>query len=266
MIYNAYRAKDDYNLVEEYFELNLNEAIVPFSTKIIPIALPLITLVRKGRIDKVGETAIKHNTLSLSGQYSQAYNFEVNTASKIVGIALHPTALYKLTGQNMHSLTNKHIALKTISKQLATSLLPLFQHNLNKKPALEAFQIALKELPITTTKHTKNIDYAIKYIRKKEGLLTVTDLLNIIPVSQKTLEIKFKEIIGMTPGKYIKLYRFLKLMRKYASKPIKFKDLIFMYDYYDESHFYKEFKLFMKESPKEYFKRDNSFLKEYLKE
>ncbi|WP_452597659.1 helix-turn-helix domain-containing protein, partial [Pontimicrobium sp. MEBiC01747] len=73
-------------------------------------------------------------------------------------------------------------------------------------------------------------------------------------------------IVGVTPGKYIKLYRFLKLMRKYASKPIKFKDLIFMYDYYDESHFLKEFKLFMKESPKEYFKKDNTFMKEYLKE
>ena len=55
-------------------------------------------------------------------------------------------------------------------------------------------------------------------------------------------------------------------MRKYASKSVKIKDLIFMYDYYDESHFSKEFKLFMKSSPKEYFKKDNPFLKEYLKE
>ena len=266
MIYNAYRAKDDYSLVEEYFELNLSEAILPFSTTIIPITLPLITLIKKGRLEIIGETSIKHNTLSLTGQCIHAYNLEVNVPTKIVGVALHPTALYKLTGQNISHLTNKHVALEAVSKQLATTLLSLFKSNGNKKTILETFELTLKELPITTSKHTKNIDFAIKYIRKKEGLLNVTDLLNSIPVSQKTLEIKFKEIIGITPGKYIKLYRFLKLMSKYASNSVKIKDLIFMYDYYDESHFSKEFKLFMKASPKEYFKKDNSFLKEYLKE
>ncbi|WP_452603423.1 helix-turn-helix domain-containing protein [Pontimicrobium sp. MEBiC06410] len=266
MIYSAYRSKDDYNLVEEYFELSFNEAIVPFATTIIPIAFPLITLIKKGSLKKVGDVSKKCNDIIVSGQCLHAYDFAIDEATKIVGIVLHPTALYKLTNQNLSAITNKHVALKTLSEELENVLLPLLQSNRNKKIALEAFQSALKDLTRTTTKHTKNIDYAIKYIRKKEGLLNVSDLLDIIPVSQKTLETKFKEIVGVTPGKYIKLYRFLKLMRKYASKPIKFKDLIFMYDYYDESHFLKEFKLFMKESPKEYFKKDNTFMKEYLKE
>jgi len=265
MIYNAYRSRDDYNLVEEYFELSFNKDVVPFSTTIVPVALPLITMIQKGSLKKVGDISKKQNDIIISGQYLYAYDFVIDEPTKIVGIALHPTALYKLTNINLSKLTNKHVALNTISNQLQSTLLPILDSNQNKKSLLESFQLALKDLPRTTTKHTKNIDYAIKYIRKKEGLLNISDLLNIIPVSQKTLEIKFKEIVGMTPGKYIKLYRFLKLMRKYSSKPIKFKDLIFMYDYYDESHFLKEFKLFMKESPKEYFKKDISFIKEYLK-
>ena len=110
------------------------------------------------------------------------------------------------------------------------------------------------------------IDKVIDYIWEKEGLINVSDLLNLAAISQKSLEIHFKKIVGITPGKYIRLWRFLKLMRKYESGKIKLIDLIQMYDYYDHSHFSKDFLLFMNETPQSYFKKDNHLLEEYLKE
>lgn len=96
-------------------------------------------------------------------------------------------------------------------------------------------------------------------------MLQVTDLLKIVSLSQKSLEVKFKKIIGLTPGKYIRLIRFIKLMRKYENKKIAINDLIYMYNYYDHSHFIKDFKLFMSESPKEYFKKEYPLIKAYSK-
>ncbi|MBR9916006.1 MAG: AraC family transcriptional regulator [Algicola sp.] len=78
------------------------------------------------------------------------------------------------------------------------------------------------------------------------------------------MENQFKKIVGLTPGKYIRLYRFLKLMRKHESHEIDLNDLILMYNYYDRSHFTKDFKLFMRQSPKTYFKNNNLLLNEYL--
>ncbi|WP_296385807.1 helix-turn-helix domain-containing protein [Winogradskyella sp.] len=117
---------------------------------------------------------------------------------------------------------------------------------------------------MNTDKNTEQIDLVISLIKEKDGLLNVLDLIDNISISQKTLETHFKRIVGLTPGKYIRLYRFLKLMRKYESNEIELKDLIYMYNYYDHSHFTKDFKHFMKQSPKDYFKTEHVFLKEYL--
>ena len=62
------------------------------------------------------------------------------------------------------------------------------------------------------------------------------------------------------------MIRFNKLMIKYQSNEIELKDLIYKYNYYDQSHFSKDFKLFMNQSPKFFFKQDFPLLKEYLKD
>ena len=54
-------------------------------------------------------------------------------------------------------------------------------------------------------------------------------------------------------------------MRKYESQEIAIKDLMFMFDYYDRSHFSRDFKLFMNETPKSYFKKDYPLLKAVFK-
>ena len=95
-------------------------------------------------------------------------------------------------------------------------------------------------------------------------VLNVLDIINEISTSQKTLEVQFKKIVGLTPGRYIRLFRFQQLMRKYYSGDIELKDLIYKYNYYDSSHFAKDFKLFMKQNLKSFLKKDYLLLKSYL--
>ena len=265
MVYNAFKAKDELNIIEEYFELFFNEDMISFNTTITPVALPLITYIKKENAIIEADKNLDLHGLMLTGLFSNSYPLKINEEASSIGIALHPTALYKLIGYDVSKLKNNHIPLKEVSKDLHHLLLPLFESELKDKIALEAIKNSFKSMPLLIDKHTKNVDQAIKLIRKKEGLLKVSDLLKEIPVSQKTLETTFKRIVGITPGKYMKLFRFIRLMRRYVNQNTKIKDLIFMYDYYDESHFTKDFKLFMRKSPKEYFQEDYIFAKEYLK-
>ena len=142
---------------------------------------------------------------------------------------------------------------------------PILNKNKKPKEIVDELNNLFLNMNLTIDNHTLKIDKVINIIKEKEGLLTVQEVLDDICISQKTLETQFKKIVGLTPGKYIRLYRFLKLMRKYESQQIDIKDLIYMYNYYDRSHFTKDFKLFMKKSPKNYFNVDNPFLNEYLK-
>ena len=90
-------------------------------------------------------------------------------------------------------------------------------------------------------------------------------MLQLIPLSSKSFQVKFKKIVGLTPVKYIKLVRFSNLIKKYQHKDIDIKDLIEMHNYYDQSHFIKDFKFFMKQKPKDFFKKEYPLIKKYTK-
>ncbi|MDD7915952.1 helix-turn-helix domain-containing protein [Polaribacter sp. MSW5] len=175
--------------------------------------------------------------------------------------------MYKLLKTDISLLTNKHICIEELNKSLNYNASKIFiKHKNNVDGFIKEFIEHIENLDLLIDNDVKNIDLAIDYIFEKEGMLQVLDLLKIIPLSQKSLETKFKKIIGLTPGKYLRLIRFTKLMRKYESKEIDINDLIYMYNYYDHSHFIKDFKLFMSESPKLYFKKEYPLIKAYSKD
>ena len=91
------------------------------------------------------------------------------------------------------------------------------------------------------------------------------DIVDEILISQKSLEIYFKKIVGLTPGRYIRQFRFLNLMKKHLSKEIDLKDLINKYNYYDSSHFAKDFKLFMNQDLKSFFKQDYTLIEKLIR-
>ena len=122
------------------------------------------------------------------------------------------------------------------------------------------------ELPLIENRNTTAIDKVIDIIHEKEGMLSVNELLGNIPFGQKTLETQFKKIVGLTPSKYIRLHRFLNLMRQFEKNTLSLKDLIYMYDYYDESHFNRDFKSFTSKTPKQFFKNEYVIVKEALKQ
>ena len=255
------------HLIEECFLLTFSKETVPFKSTIIPNATTNITYIFSENQKAIANSIeMPLEGLIVTGQFFRSYQFVVNSEGRSFGIGFHPTALYKLLNIDVSKLTNKHIPLKEINQTLYNQIRILF---LNFEKDIETLISELNKLivsmPLKVNETTKHIDSTIDLIRKKEGMLSIDEILKKIPFSQKTLENHFKKIVGLTPGKYIRLFRFLGLMRKYESHEIDLKDLIYMYDYYDHSHFSKDFALFMKESPKSYFKKDYPLLREVLK-
>lgn len=256
------------NLIEEIFLLTFVEKI-PFTSTILPIGLPSISFVyHKKQIATYKEKVFPLKSIVLTGQFYNSYTLRVTEKGYTVGISLHPTTLYKLLQIDMFQYYNQHVLLEDIDSELFKILNPIFlKHKENISELGASINKTINSLPIfKSDKYIKLIDTTINIIWEKEGLLNITEVLSKISVSQKTLENQFKKIVGITPGKYIRLWRFLKLMRKYESGKIKLMDLIQMYDYYDHSHFSKDFQLFMNETPQSYFQKENHLLEKYLKE
>lgn len=254
------------HLIEEYFHLSFKEEDIPLTSRVLPIGLTHLFYIRNGS-QKVIVDTIKSSMkgLMVTGQYSRSYKFYTNSITSSIGVSLHPTALYKLLNTDISKLENTHINLNTIHPEFYNRILPLFKANQCPKIIIKNLNIFFSNTPLTTDTNTNKIDEAINIIRDKDGILGVTDILDRIDISQKTLETQFKKIVGLTPGKYIRLYKFIKVMRQYEKQETDIKALIYKFEYYDRSHFAKDFKLFMKETPKSYFKQDYPMIKAIFK-
>lgn len=262
-----YDIKKTNHLVEEFYHISYSEQILPFKTVMIPFGVTGFTFVYTN-----GQKSIKENketvlkNLMVNGQFYKSYIFSVDKVGFSCGINFKPTALHKLTNLDISKFTNKHNAGSLLGKDISTKFEVIFNNYDNDFVKLfNNLERLLLSFPLTENKNTIAIDNAIDFIHKKQGMLSVKDLLEIVPFGQKTLETQFKKMVGLTPSKYMRIYRFKKLMEKYENNKIELKGLVYMYDYYDESHFSKDFKAFTSKLPNEYFIEDFSLIKEALK-
>ena len=254
------------HLIEEYYQLSFTKDSVPFQSTVLPIGLTHLTHIFHGN----QKATVNHKEMVItntvvSGQFFRSYQFHCTSEAMSFGISFHPTALFKILNTDISKLQNKHVALSSYHPEFHAKTKPLFEDFQSAEAQVSSFDDFFSNLNLTINSNTKNIDTAIDLIKSSDGLVTISDILEHVNMSQKTLETQFKRIIGLTPGKYIRLYRFLQLMRKYESREASIKDLMFMFGYYDRSHFSKDFKLFMNETPKSYFKKDYPLLKAVFK-
>ena len=255
------------HLVDEFYSIEYSKKITPFKTTIIPMAYSSIAYIYSGNQHIIQNSNKKRlEGLTIFGQFIKSYSILVKNTGACCGISFKPTTLFKLTNLDLSKLANKHISLDSIEQDLSKKLNSIFlNYEDNYEKLFKEISLFLNSLPILENKDTLIIDKIILEINEKEGLVCMNEILKTVPFCQKTLETKFKKMVGITPGKYIQIKRFLNLMRKYEKDQIDLKDLIYMYDYYDESHFSKDFKLFTSNSFKNYFKEDYLIIKQALK-
>ena len=267
MEFNYFDIKKTSHLINEFYHLSYPDEVVPLESIILPLTFSGIAYIytdgQKVIIDK-DEIVIKN--LIIYGQFNRSFKFSLTEKGFACGISFKATTLHKLTNLDVSKLTNKYLPFNSIDKDLSKKFEEIFiNHKDDFENVLENLENFLLELPLIENKNTIAIDNVINIIQSKEGMISVTDLLENLPFGQKTLETQFKKMVGLTPAKYIRIHRFKKLMRAYESKEIDLKDLIYMYDYYDESHFAKDFKSFTSKSFKDYFKEEFSVIKGILK-
>lgn len=86
---------------------------------------------------------------------------------------------------------------------------------------------------------------------------TLNKVLKQISLSKRRIEQRFSETAGLSLSVFMKKLRFQKavrLMTKFEEGKLYLKDLSCQLDYYDQSHFIRDFKQFSGLTPKEYLK------------
>ena len=83
----------------------------------------------------------------------------------------------------------------------------------------------------------------------------INGLASRLGSNYKTLERKFKQVLGLTPEELLKINRFNNaVLAMYSCKFDSLTKIAYACGYYDQSHFVREFKHLTDMSPKEFFK------------
>lgn len=102
--------------------------------------------------------------------------------------------------------------------------------------------------------HTDNICAASEVILKNRGTVNIDRLAYYANMSARNFERRFIDEVGMPPKLYARITRFFTAIEDKALNPHKsWRDIVYEYNFYDQTHFINEVKTFSFKTPEELF-------------
>ncbi|MEO6000396.1 MAG: AraC family transcriptional regulator [Chitinophagaceae bacterium] len=185
------------------------------------------------------------------GQQTRSYTLHLTGKVAMAGIVFKPTGIASIFKIPMHTITQERIDLrvfidysdvKIVADGIASS-----QTAEGKVKALEEFimKFFLLRKPVPDA-----VDHAANIIVENWGKVNIDDLCKQVFISRRQFERKFLQKVGLSPKYYARLRRIGYICMKIAGKEeVNWQDLYNECEYYDQSHFIKDFTEFTGRPP-----------------
>ncbi|GAA6768898.1 helix-turn-helix domain-containing protein [Flavobacterium sp. CGRL1] len=172
----------------------------------------------------------------------------------LIIVVFQPNGIHQLLGIPAHEFHDSIIPVEDVFDKKITALQEsLFdQNNQMRTELLNSFFSSL--IASKTTSNQFLIDHSLNFIIKNKGQFSIKQLVEYTGYTERHLERKFKECIGLNPKKFgnvVRLHHFLKLLK---DKPDDTNLTTICYDagFSDQSHLIKDFKKHTGITPTEY--------------
>jgi AraC-like DNA-binding protein len=186
----------------------------------------------------------------LYGQTTKHISITATQQFSSIGVIFHPNALKSVFGISAAELTNTCINPDIkgyLQEQLseATTLLQqvkILQSYLQK-------QVIKNHVPVD-----KRMEHAISLLSNNS--LSLKQLQEVLQLTEKSFERKFKEYVGIPPKLYSRICRYQASLHQLRNNEYnKLSDIAYENDYADQAHFIRSFKEFTGCSPLQFQKR-----------
>lgn len=216
------------------------------------------------KIHLKGRKSIDSPSAYIHPPRAHAFWLEKAAETSFITIILQPTAFSIITGLDAHA--RQLVPLSEVFGPAETA--ELYDSCFQLQSAGEIHHLMQQQLKPYKDSHlsTPNpLNSIVKDILDNNGKISVEDLLNKYPYSLSSLNRYFKKYLGMTVGLYIRLVKFSIFTAMMSRADVKLKDLSDEFNFYDQSHFFKDFKKFAGISPTEYRGPNYEFLHQAFK-
>lgn len=172
-------------------------------------------------------------------------------------IRFRPYGIYSLCGQSLHEFVEHAIEPRLIFGKWADEL----DERIQLAPDFEAKVIIAESILSTVYGGSRLADPMVSYlldrIEKSNGKVSVHELASSTGKSRRTLEIRFRDQVGLTMKSACRIHRFGHFWRLRKRHPgAEVLQLAEDCGFYDQSHFIREFRLFTGNAPTSFFQSD----------
>lgn len=190
----------------------------------------------------------------LIGQLTRPYVVEPEGDTGTFVVRFHPNGFLPFSTIPIKEMENKAVSLNTLYGEEGDKLEEQIMEVASTAQRIEIIEkFLLKRLADTKT-IDEIITSTVDTILETKGQISVTELSQKNHIHRRQLVRKFSKIIGLSPKQLSKTIRIQATLKTLLNrdKP-KLTDLAYENEYYDQSHFIKDFKEFTGLSPKEFY-------------
>ncbi|WP_417873854.1 helix-turn-helix domain-containing protein [Xanthomarina gelatinilytica] len=264
--YNPHPALQPY--VQGYAHLSMDDSETDTLKKLYPTNYSILSFDRNSRhFDEVNHGEYNY-PLCFLGVTDFCRSF-TSSPNSLIGVFFKPFGAYSLLGVAQHELTNKGTDLtdmlsggQRISRQLMDDLFSPEQ----SIHMIEEWLLQQLQWQRYTKKYKDRIAYACNLIRQSKGTMPINQLCTDLDLSETSLRNVFREYVGISPKTFSRIVKFNLILSELQTNPApNWQDLVYRFDFFDQTHFIKEFKRCSHCTPLQWLHDNSTNLNDHIK-
>ncbi|HEU0126152.1 MAG TPA: helix-turn-helix domain-containing protein [Flavobacterium sp.] len=180
---------------------------------------------------------------------TRSKDVQMRKGSGCIAICFHPGMAYPFFNIPMHLLSDTITPLANlwnyttsdIEEKLAAAHINDERVNIVQQHLLELLKTNGANLPII---------HSLEKVKLSLSLVTISELIDDIGISQRQLSRKFQQQIGLSPAAYLKVNRFINSLYQLKKYPDwSLTEIAYESGYYDQAHFVRDYKAYTGHTP-----------------
>lgn len=195
-------------------------------------------------------TRRRQSSVLLAGQLTRAVRLSPTGATLVAGARLHPNGAHAFFGLRQHLVTDRVVDLTDINARVTRILRDDLTGRDDRRQLAAALDRTLCRLA-PPTPPASPVHHVLRLAKQRRGLIQVRDLARAAGVGDRQLQRAFRDEVGVTPKRLLRVLRFQEVLRRVRGQTddVRWTEVAAACGFYDQAHFVHDFRSFTDQAP-----------------